>query len=542
MIGFRTKWIWRIVSVLLLSITLTIPVNAQFKVIGQTDSAAILEGVNVFLEVEYESGMAGFYIDAPQGWQVRHVQLRSERGTIQRLQTQLQEDGRLFVPVGQSVKSEDQLILGMISGLDSVPSRLRFIPVVIEDRRLIERLDLAAIVQVGNRSMTVSATNQVGQFKDLTDGVLLDLPPNSALENSKSFALSLWVKTTGMGELLLSTWSGGQQDNYPVELLLDESGYLEFFRGFNSKHVSMRSQRPIADGNWHFLTLNYNPVSEWTHLFVDGEVEDSLYHSTFFPTDPATRLGIGRRLSDDDGPASRSYSGEIDQLQVSASSWNRSDVQTEMNNPASRGDFLRTFESRSNNDIPTSFSDLRFQSESIHLVAKLDDLGINVEWENHDSDIVRFELERSRDGVQFESIATLLAMQGLHSYRDIAFADGVIFYRVIPYRLSGASAPSRPMKVGVGDLEEIFTVRLEGNHPNPFNPTTTVSYTVEEAQYVRISVWDLSGQMISILVDGTQSPGFFQVPFSAEDLPSGTYFVRMESAAGIQTHQMVLTK
>ena len=55
MIGFRTKWIWRIVSVLLLSITLTIPVKAQFKVIGQTDSAAILEGVNVFLEVEYES-------------------------------------------------------------------------------------------------------------------------------------------------------------------------------------------------------------------------------------------------------------------------------------------------------------------------------------------------------------------------------------------------------------------------------------------------------------------------------------------------------
>jgi len=290
------------------------------------------------------------------------------------------------------------------------------------------------------------------------------------------------------------------------------------------------------------LTLNYNPVDEWTHLWVDGEVQDSLFHASFFPTSSVTRVGLGRRLNYDSGLQMNAYSGELDQLQISSRSWTHQDVLTEMKSPATQGDFLLTFETPTNDEIPTGISNLRFYSDSIQLTAELDELGVNVEWENESEDITRFELERSIDGLHYESIATLIAFDGRHSYRDNVLSESVVFYRVIPYRNSGPGTASRPLKIGAGLVEDVFTVRLDGNHPNPFNPSTTVSYTVEESQYVRISVWDLSGQIISVLVDGTQSPGVFQVPFSAEDLPSGTYFVRMESAAGIQTHQMVLTK
>ena len=96
--------------------------------------------------------------------------------------------------------------------------------------------------------------------------------------------------------------------------------------------------------------------------------------------------------------------------------------------------------------------------------------------------------------------------------------------------------------MGVGQVEPTFTASLKGNYPNPFNPSTTIEYDVLETQHIQISVWDLAGQMISTLVDGTQSAGKYEVSFVATDLPSGTYFVRMESDSGIQSHQILLMK
>jgi len=91
-------------------------------------------------------------------------------------------------------------------------------------------------------------------------------------------------------------------------------------------------------------------------------------------------------------------------------------------------------------------------------------------------------------------------------------------------------------------LEAPASVRLEGSFPNPFNPTTTVHYDVLESQQVRVSVWDLSGQMVTELVNSVHAPGQYEVRFDAGSLPSGSYFVRLESATGILTHQMMLMK
>ena len=83
---------------------------------------------------------------------------------------------------------------------------------------------------------------------------------------------------------------------------------------------------------------------------------------------------------------------------------------------------------------------------------------------------------------------------------------------------------------------------LVGNFPNPFNPATTITYEVHQTSPVRVSVWDLSGQQVTVLVDRIQAPGAYQVRFEGGDLPSGTYFVRLENQRGTQTHKMVLMK
>jgi hypothetical protein len=83
---------------------------------------------------------------------------------------------------------------------------------------------------------------------------------------------------------------------------------------------------------------------------------------------------------------------------------------------------------------------------------------------------------------------------------------------------------------------------LAQNYPNPFNPSTTISYTLERTEHVRISVYDLLGREIAVLVNGVQNPGYHDVAFQSSGLTSGAYFYRMQTAQGAITKKMVLMK
>ena len=83
---------------------------------------------------------------------------------------------------------------------------------------------------------------------------------------------------------------------------------------------------------------------------------------------------------------------------------------------------------------------------------------------------------------------------------------------------------------------------LAGNYPNPFNPQTTVSFRMPESGQVRLSVHDVLGREMAVLVDGVVGAGSHEVTFEAGDLPSGTYMARLAGALGVQTKTMVLLK
>ncbi len=85
-------------------------------------------------------------------------------------------------------------------------------------------------------------------------------------------------------------------------------------------------------------------------------------------------------------------------------------------------------------------------------------------------------------------------------------------------------------------------VELLPNYPNPFNPSTTLSYRLNRAGAVKLSVYNSLGQHISTLVDETQTAGSYSVPFDGQQLSSGVYFIRLESAGVVQTGKMVLIK
>lgn len=81
------------------------------------------------------------------------------------------------------------------------------------------------------------------------------------------------------------------------------------------------------------------------------------------------------------------------------------------------------------------------------------------------------------------------------------------------------------------------------NYPNPFNPTTKISYSIKEDSYVKLKVYNLIGEVVKILVDGRQKSGEYSVEFTAQNLPSGFYFYRIQAGNSYQAAlKMILLK
>ncbi len=85
------------------------------------------------------------------------------------------------------------------------------------------------------------------------------------------------------------------------------------------------------------------------------------------------------------------------------------------------------------------------------------------------------------------------------------------------------------------------------NHPNPFNPSTTISYTLPQSSPVRLQVFNLLGQPVRTLAEGEQAAGPHSVPWDGTDdqgriLSSGVYFYRLQSKNYSAVNKMLLLK
>ncbi len=83
---------------------------------------------------------------------------------------------------------------------------------------------------------------------------------------------------------------------------------------------------------------------------------------------------------------------------------------------------------------------------------------------------------------------------------------------------------------------------LAAPYPNPFNPTTAISYQLPANSYVNLAVYDLSGQQVAELVNGTRDAGVYEVTFDASELTSGVYIYRLTADNFNATGKMVLMK
>jgi len=96
----------------------------------------------------------------------------------------------------------------------------------------------------------------------------------------------------------------------------------------------------------------------------------------------------------------------------------------------------------------------------------------------------------------------------------------------------------------VGDHETTLpsSYSLAQNFPNPFNPTTEIQFTLPVQSQVRLTVYDVLGQEVRTLVNGSLTSGVHTVSFDAATLPSGIYFYRLEAGSFTNIRKMMLMK
>lgn len=112
-------------------------------------------------------------------------------------------------------------------------------------------------------------------------------------------------------------------------------------------------------------------------------------------------------------------------------------------------------------------------------------------------------------------------------------SDGI--WRMPVTDLQTGSVQSSGLLVPVEDA-------LEQNFPNPFNPTTNITYALAQPSHVRLSIFDLLGREVDVLIDGDVPAGSHQFTWNAGERPSGVYFARLTANGRHRVRKLLLTR
>ena len=112
---------------------------------------------------------------------------------------------------------------------------------------------------------------------------------------------------------------------------------------------------------------------------------------------------------------------------------------------------------------------------------------------------------------------------------------------------TGAGVWRRPLseitsvkKAPANELPKTFT--LEQNYPDPFNPSTTISFTIPGRSVVTLKVYDILGREVSTIVSEELSAGAYSRQWNAAKMSSGIYFYRLQTGTFTQTKKMIVLK
>ncbi len=92
------------------------------------------------------------------------------------------------------------------------------------------------------------------------------------------------------------------------------------------------------------------------------------------------------------------------------------------------------------------------------------------------------------------------------------------------------------------EVQNVNKFSLDQNFPNPFNPSTTIKYSIPVSNIVSLKVYNILGKEVADLVNEYKNSGTYEVEFNAANLSSGTYFYKIKSGNYMETKKLLLLK
>ena len=99
-----------------------------------------------------------------------------------------------------------------------------------------------------------------------------------------------------------------------------------------------------------------------------------------------------------------------------------------------------------------------------------------------------------------------------------------------------------PSDVILADNSALVNFALHQNFPNPYNPSTTITYNLPIKSHVELIIYNTLGESIKHLLNGEKEAGQHSVELNAENLPSGIYFYKLQAGSFVETKKMVLLR
>lgn len=155
-----------------------------------------------------------------------------------------------------------------------------------------------------------------------------------------------------------------------------------------------------------------------------------------------------------------------------------------------------------------------------------------------------FAIERSKDSQNWQMVSFIKGAGNSNGKREYSYVDKVAISTQLYYRLKQVDNNGTFTYSPIVEVKHTLPAEfsLEHNYPNPFNPSTTISYSVPRDAKVELQVYSVSGQLVSTLVNQHQSAGTYSVQFNGNELSSGLYIYQLRAGGMVVTRKMTLLK
>ncbi len=189
------------------------------------------------------------------------------------------------------------------------------------------------------------------------------------------------------------------------------------------------------------------------------------------------------------------------------------------------------------------------------VAAKSNAQGITLTWDpptQRDIDVVQYVIYRGTSA-NLTPTSPLTTVKLVTTYLDASTTLGSTYY----YKIAAIDNAGN-----VGDLSNVISLRatdvekiaglptdynLEQNYPNPFNPTTQIGFSLPNASFVKVGIYNVSGELVRTLANDVMSAGIYRFTWNATDnqgrsVSSGVYIYRIQADKFVSSRKMLLLK